>query len=150
MSDQLTPEQIQEYREAFQLFDKNGDGSVSATELGVVLRSFGMNPTDAELQDMVSDVDADGNGHIDFEEFLNLVKDLKSGGKDTDDLREAFKVFDADGNGVIDRSELRKVMSSLNEKLTEEELDAMIKEADANGDGQISFDEFKAMMGGGK
>ncbi|CAO0792951.1 unnamed protein product [Mucor circinelloides] len=150
MSDQLTPEQIQEYREAFQLFDKNGDGSVSATELGVVLRSFGMNPTDAELQDMVSDVDADGNGHIDFEEFLNLVKDLKSGGKDTDDLREAFKVFDADGNGVIDRSELRKVMSSLNENLTEEELDAMIKEADANGDGQISFDEFKAMMGGGK
>ncbi|KAL7308702.1 hypothetical protein PS15m_011872 [Mucor circinelloides] len=150
MSDQLTPEQIQEYREAFQLFDKNGDGSVSATELGVVLRSFGMNPTDAELQDMVSDVDADGNGNIDFEEFLNLVKDLKSGGKDTDDLREAFKVFDADGNGVIDRSELRKVMSSLNENLTEEELDAMIKEADANGDGQISFDEFKAMMGGGK
>jgi len=59
-------------------------------------------------------------------------------------------VFDADGNGVIDRSELRKVMSSLNENLTEEELDAMIKEADANGDGQISFDEFKAMMGGGK
>ncbi|CAO3608359.1 unnamed protein product [Mucor fragilis] len=150
MSDQLTPEQIQEYREAFQLFDKNGDGSVSAAELGVVLRSFGMNPTDAELHDMVSDVDADGNGNIDFEEFLNLVKDLKSGGKDTDDLREAFKVFDADGNGVIDRSELRKVMSSLNENLTEEELDAMIKEADANGDGQISFDEFKAMMGGGK
>lgn len=60
------------------------------------------------------------------------------------------RVFDADGNGVIDRSELRKVMSSLNENLTEEELDAMIKEADANGDGQISFDEFKAMMGGGK
>jgi len=39
----------------------------------------------------VSDVDADGNGNIDFEEFLSLVKDLKSGGKDTDDLREAFK-----------------------------------------------------------
>lgn len=52
-SDQLTQEQITEYREAFQLFDRNGDGNISATELGVVLRSFGMNPSDAELQDMV-------------------------------------------------------------------------------------------------
>ncbi|RCI05313.1 Calmodulin-like protein 1, partial [Rhizopus stolonifer] len=52
MSDQLSQEQIVEYREAFQLFDKNGDGSISANELGVVLRSFGMNPSDAELQDM--------------------------------------------------------------------------------------------------
>lgn len=57
-------------------------------------------------------------------------------------------MFDADGNGFIDRDELRKVMSSLNESLTEEELDAMIKEADINGDGEISFEEFKAMMGG--
>ncbi|GAA5816565.1 hypothetical protein MFLAVUS_010095 [Mucor flavus] len=148
MSDQLTQEQITEYREAFQLFDKNGDGSISASELGVVLRSFGMNPSDAELQDMVNDVDADNNGHIDFEEFLSLVKTLKSENDDTDDLQEAFKVFDADGNGVIDRNELHKVMSSLNETLTEQELDAMIREADINGDGQISFEEFKAMMGG--
>ncbi|KAI8088533.1 hypothetical protein BDF21DRAFT_413444 [Thamnidium elegans] len=148
MSDQLTQEQITEYREAFQLFDKNGDGSISASELGVVLRSFGMNPSDAELQDMVNDVDADNNGHIDFEEFLSLVKTLKSESDDTDDLQEAFKVFDADGNGVIDRDELHKVMSSLNETLTDHELDAMIREADINGDGQISFEEFKAMMGG--
>lgn len=56
-------------------------------------------------------------------------------------------MFDVDGNGLIDRDELRKVMSSLNETLSEEELDAMIKEADANGDGQISFEEFKTMMG---
>lgn len=59
-----------------------------------------------------------------------------------------IRVFDADGNGVIDREELHKVMSSLNETLTEQELDAMIQEADINGDGKISFEEFKAMMGG--
>lgn len=57
------------------------------------------------------------------------------------------RVFDVDGNGLIDREELRKVMSSLNESLSEEELDAMIKEADINGDGLISFEEFKIMMG---
>lgn len=58
-----------------------------------------------------------------------------------------FRVFDSNGNGFIDREELRKVMQSLNESLSEEELDAMIKEADKNGDGQISFEEFKVMMG---
>lgn len=59
-----------------------------------------------------------------------------------------IRVFDADGNGVIDRSELQKVMSSLNENLSEAELDAMIQEADIDGNGTISFEEFKAMMSG--
>jgi calmodulin len=63
------------------------------------------------------------------------------------EINFTIRVFDVDGNGLIDREELRKVMASLNESLSEEELDAMIKEADINGDGQISFDEFKIMMG---
>lgn len=53
-ADQLTAEEIAEYKEAFQLFDTDGDGSITAIELGTVLRKFGMNPSDAELQDMVS------------------------------------------------------------------------------------------------
>lgn len=54
-ADQLTEEQISEYREAFQLFDRDGDGTITAAELGVVLRSFGMNPDESELNDMVRD-----------------------------------------------------------------------------------------------
>lgn len=57
------------------------------------------------------------------------------------------RVFDADGNGLIDREELKRVMASLNEELSEEDLSAMINEADTDKDGQISFEEFKAMMG---
>lgn len=56
-------------------------------------------------------------------------------------------MFDADGNGLIDREELKRVMASLNEELSEEDLSAMINEADTDKDGQISFEEFKAMMG---
>merc|ERR550525_2281992 len=89
-------------------------------------------PTEAELQDMINEVDADGNGTIDFPEFLSLMARKM---KDTDteeELIEAFKVFDRDGNGFISAAELRHVMTNLGEKLTDEEVDEMIREADVD------------------
>jgi len=150
MADQLTEEQIAEFKEAFSLFDKDGDGTITTKELGTVMRSLGQNPTEAELQDMINEVDADGNGTIDFPEFLSLMARKM---KDTDteeELIEAFKVFDRDGNGFISAAELRHVMTNLGEKLTDEEVDEMIREADVDGDGQINYEEFvKMMMTGG-
>merc|ERR1712164_62009 len=91
-------------------------------------------------------VDADGNGTIDFPEFLSLMARKM---KDTDteeELIEAFKVFDRDGNGFISAAELRHLMTNLGEKLTDEEVDEMIREADVDGDGQINYEEFVKMM----
>ncbi|KAJ1963562.1 hypothetical protein GGI12_001975, partial [Dipsacomyces acuminosporus] len=65
-SDKFNEAQISEYREAFSLFDKDGDGTITAKELGTVMRSVGQNPSEAELQDMINEVDTDGNGTIDF------------------------------------------------------------------------------------
>ena len=82
-------------------------GTITTKELGTVMRSLGQNPTEAELQDMINEVDADGNGTIDFTEFLALMARKM---KDTDteeELREAFKVFDRDNNGFISASEVR-------------------------------------------
>ena len=132
MADNLTEEQIAEFKEAFSLFDKDGDGTITTKELGTVMRSLGQNPTEAELQDMINEVDADGNGTIDFPEFLSLMARKM---KDTDteeELVEAFKVFDRDGNGLISAAELRHVMTNLGEKLTDEEVDEMIREADVD------------------
>jgi calmodulin len=138
----LTEEQIAEFREAFSLFDKDGDGTISTRELGTVMRSLGQNPTEAELQDMINEVDADGSGTIDFPEFLVMMARKMRDTDSEEELREAFRVFDKDGNGFISASELRRIMTNLGEKLSDAEVDEMIREADSTGDGQIDYDEF--------
>ncbi|XP_021900998.1 calmodulin-7-like isoform X1 [Carica papaya] len=150
MADQLTDDQISEFKEAFSLFDKDGDGCITTKELGTVMRSLGQNPTEAELQDMINEVDADGNGTIDFPEFLNLMARKMKDTDSEEELKEAFRVFDKDQNGFISAAELRHVMTNLGEKLTDEEVDEMIREADVDGDGQINYEEFvKVMMANG-
>ena len=73
MADQLTEEQIAEFKEAFSLSDKNSNGTITTNELGTVMRLLGQNPTMAELQDMIKEADLDGNGTIDFPEFLAMM-----------------------------------------------------------------------------
>ncbi|KAH7522233.1 hypothetical protein FEM48_Zijuj07G0116600 [Ziziphus jujuba var. spinosa] len=162
MADVLSEEQIVEFKEAFCLFDKDGDGEfpdkssilgcITVEELATVIRSLDQNPTEEELQGMISEVDVDGNGTIEFAEFLNLMaKKMKVHiyvyiDIFTQELREAFKVFDKDQNGYISASELRHVMINLGEKLTDEEVEQMIREADLDGDGQVNYDEFVKLM----
>ncbi|CAG8739483.1 22704_t:CDS:2, partial [Dentiscutata erythropus] len=146
MDVQLSEEQLAEFKEAFELFDKDHDGSITVRDLGSVMKSLGYTPTDVELQDMINEVDLDHNGTIDINEFLNMMNRKM---KDTDaeeELKEAFKVFDKDSNGLISAAELKSVMSSIGEKLTDEEIDEMIHEADVDGDGQINYEEFVKMM----
>ncbi|MBN3298475.1 CALM protein, partial [Amia calva] len=129
-----------EFKEAFSLFDKDGDGTITTKELGTVMRSLGQNPTEAELQDMINEVDADGNGTIDFPEFLTMMARKMKDTDSEEEIREAFRVFDKDGNGYISAAELRHVMTNLGEKLTDEEVDEMIREADIDGDGQVNYE----------
>ncbi|CAM4510651.1 unnamed protein product [Lepidochelys kempii] len=146
MAGQLAEEQIAEFKEAFSLFDKDGDGSITTGELGTVMWSLGQNPTEAELQDMVGELDTDGSGTVDFPEFLSLMARKMRDMDSEEEIREAFWVFDEDGIGYISAAELRHVMTNLGEKLTDEEVDEMIKEADADGNGQVNYEEFVRMM----
>ena len=81
-----------------------------------------------------------GNGTIDFPEFLAMMARQVREADTEEEIREAFKVFDKDGNGFISAAELRHVMTNLGEKLTDEEVDEMIREADIDGDGQINYE----------
>ena len=144
MEDQLTEEQIGFFKEAFNLFDKDGNGFINTDELASLLRSLGQNNTEAELQEIISEVDIDGNGSIDFPEFLTIMaRKMKENNNKDEEIHEIFKVFDKEGNGFISVAELSHVMISLGEEITEEEVKEMIKEADIDGDGQVSYEDFK-------
>lgn len=146
MTDKFTEEQIAEFREAFQIFDKDHDGMILTKELGTVMRGLGQNPSDNEIAQMILDVDENGDGTIDFKEFLGLIAEkLKTSGN-KQELLEAFKLIDKDGIGALPAYEFRYLMSTSGEDIEEEEIDEMIKEADLDGDGTIDFDEFIRMM----
>ncbi|KAM5561537.1 calmodulin-like protein 11 [Rosa sericea] len=117
--DVLSEEQIAEFQEAFCLFDKDGDGCITIEELATAIKSVDQNPTAEELQNMISEVDIDGNGTIEFGEFLNVM---------------------------VTKMKLRNVMINLGERLTDEEVEQMIREADLDGDGLVNYEEFVRMM----
>ncbi|KAH9515331.1 hypothetical protein Btru_014179 [Bulinus truncatus] len=146
MAEGLNEDQIKELKEAFSLFDKNGDGYITTSELGTVMKSLNQNPSESELEDMINEVDTDGSGTIDFSEFQRMMSRKLRETDTEEELKQAFRVFDDNENGFITAEELRKVMANLGEKLTEEEVNEMIREADMDGDGQINYEEFVKLM----
>ncbi|XP_046979549.1 calmodulin-like isoform X2 [Schistocerca americana] len=148
----VTRSQMKEFREAFRLFDKDGDGSITQDELGRVMRSLGQFAREEELQQMLHEVDIDGDGNVSFEEFVEIVSNMGATAERTADqeekeLRDAFRVFDKHNRGYISASDLRAVLQCLGEDLSEEEIEDMIKEVDVDGDGRIDFYEFVHALG---
>jgi calmodulin len=140
----LSLDQILGYREAFSIVDSNKDGKITIDELSVSMKNLGHNPTQDELQGIFNLIDADHNGTIDFSEFLTLVHMFNN--PHSEEIDESFKDLDVDGDGYITADELRHVVGKLGEMLTVEEANALIRTADENGDGRISYREFVKML----
>lgn len=135
-----------ELKEAFQIFDKDNDGFITIKELATVMRSLGQNPTDAELQEILKEYDRDDSGTIDFKEFLALMEKKIRDSKLEEELIEAFKVFDRDGNGTLSPQELKAVMAVVGEELSDQDIEELVKQADLDNDGNVSYEEFVILM----
>jgi Ca2+-binding EF-hand superfamily protein len=147
-------------KKIFDTFDKNGDGFITKLELKESLKNIRITVTDIEVEEIVARVDENGDGLIDFEEFVTLCEGFeKAGGgefyrpvgvhddDDDEDLREAFDVFDKDKDGLICVEELDLVLCSLGlGKMKIDDCREMIRKVDVDGDGMVNFDEFKLMM----
>ncbi|KAM7000515.1 uncharacterized protein cetn4 [Tautogolabrus adspersus] len=143
---ELTEEQKQEIKEAFDLFDTDGSGTIDVKELKVAMRALGFEPKKEEIKKMIADIDKEGSGTIDFSAFLSMMT-LKMGEKDSkEEILKAFRLFDDDGTGKISFKNLKRVAKELGENLTDEELQEMIDEADRDGDGEVNEQEFLTIM----
>nr|XP_014342351.1 PREDICTED: troponin C, skeletal muscle isoform X1 [Latimeria chalumnae] len=141
----LSEEMIAEFKAAFDMFDADGGGDISTKELGTVMKILGQNPSREELDAIIEEVDEDGSGTIDFEEFLvMMVSQMKeeAKGKSEEELSQFFRVFDKNADGYIDAEELGEIIRSSGEAVTDEELEELMKDGDKNNDGKIDFEEF--------
>lgn len=131
------------WREVFRIFDKDNNGKVSATEVGMLLRGLELNPTQAEIQDIIRKIDKNGSGHIEWEEFSAFMGHLKrTASQEMEEMTRAFMIFDHNRDGKIDVNELCRIVTSMGEKLSLDEANMMISVADINKDGKIDYAEF--------
>lgn len=118
---------------------------MDADELMPVMKALGCHPDKHELDKLINEIDEDGSGEIDFQEFLTLMdKKLQEPSSD-EELRQAFKVFDVNGDN-ISADELKQVLDQYGHNLSLEEYEEMIQEVDMTGKGEINYEDFKLLM----
>ncbi|KAJ1917871.1 myosin II light chain [Mycoemilia scoparia] len=139
-----TTQQMEEYKEAFTLFDRTGNGMVPLSSVGTLLRALGQNPTESELDELLRDFSSDS---IDFDTFLKIL--LRPNGFDSainetsfNEFIQAFQVFDRDGNGFITSGELRYILTSLGDKLKDTEIDELLKTLGLHNEERIKYEDF--------
>ena len=145
---ELEVNQIKQLRSIFSRFDMDSDCSLTLLELAALLRSLGLKPSGDQIHSLLANIDSNGNGSVEFDELVSaIMPDMNEEILiNQQQLLEVFRSFDRDRNGYITAVELAGAMAKMGQPLTYRELTDMIREADTNGDGVISFNEFSSIM----
>merc|ERR1711963_353874 len=115
--------------------------------MGTIMRALGQNPIEAELQDIINEMNLDGSGTLDFQEFLTLMTRKMRNADVEAEIGQVFRTFDKDGDQIISPLELQSAMQELGETLSDGEVNEMMREADGgSGDGKITFQRFLSLM----
>eukprot|EP00802_Teleaulax_amphioxeia_P011180 Tamp_11210.p2 GENE.Tamp_11210~~Tamp_11210.p2 ORF type:complete len:216 (-),score=49.12 Tamp_11210:71-718(-) len=142
----LSDEQMQEIREAFDLFDTDGSGFVDVRELKIAMRALGFDVKKSEVREMVAEITKPDAESVDYDEFVQLMT-VKMASRDSKhEILKVFKLFDDDHTGKISFSNLKRVIHMVGERLTDDEIQEMIDEADRDGDGELGEEEFYRVM----
>lgn len=131
-------------RQVFDKFDANKDGKISQQEYKAILRALGKTNTFGEVPKIFQIADLDGDGFINFKEFVEMHK--KGGGVKTIDIQNAFRTFDLNGDGKISAEEVSEVLKRLGERCNLEDCRRMVRAVDTDGDSMVDMDEFMTMM----
>uniref|UniRef100_A0A7S1KPD7 EF-hand domain-containing protein n=1 Tax=Percolomonas cosmopolitus TaxID=63605 RepID=A0A7S1KPD7_9EUKA len=144
---QLSASQMQQYKEAFIIFDKKHQGTISKYDLPTIMRGLGKNPTESEVDEIINEYCNEASQYVDFPTFCLCMQHPVRDVDTEDEVLEAFKVFDQDGNGLISVEALKKCMLQLGESLKEEELNEMLRTVRIDQNGMLNYvDLTKTMM----
>ncbi|WFD30331.1 Calcium-binding component of the spindle pole body (SPB) half-bridge [Malassezia sp. CBS 17886] len=143
---ELTDDQREEIREAFDLFDTDKDGAIDYHELKVAMRALGFDLKKPEVLKLLRENDASGSGLMEWEDFQRIMVERIGARDPLEEIQRAFSLFDDDGTGKISLRNLKRVAKELGENLDDEELQAMIDEFDLDQDGEIDEREFVQIM----
>ncbi|WAR19340.1 CALM-like protein [Mya arenaria] len=144
----LTEQQIIDLKDAFAAFDKNNDGLLNFPEVKDMLVSIGRDPRSCRVNEVLKEVDTDGDGAINFAEFLNFIarEQLAEGPEEQSELQQMFAMFDRNRDGRITHAEMKRALAETGQNVPDSEIESMIREADDNCDGKVSYKEFVATM----
>eukprot|EP00834_Sanchytrium_tribonematis_P002824 NODE_95_length_21511_cov_0.501168.p13 type:complete len:195 gc:universal NODE_95_length_21511_cov_0.501168:1140-556(-) len=142
----FTEEEIQRLYKRFQKLDQNGNGLIEKSEFESI-PSIKSNPLASRLIEIF---DSDGNGEVDFQEFVRGLNVFSAHGKRDEKIKFLFQVYDIDKDGKISNGELFSVLkmmvgNNLNGEQLQQIVDKTIMESDKDKDGQISFEEFRQL-----
>ncbi|CAI9786654.1 unnamed protein product [Fraxinus pennsylvanica] len=132
--------------EAFRSFDSDNDGSINAQELGGLMGSLGYNPSEQEINTLMQEANTNRDGLLSISEFLDMnTKDLGLGGL-KDILKRAFEELEFQGEDLVTGEDLYEVVGNIGTDLSQEECQDIIASMDGDGDGVISFEDFKLII----
>merc|ERR1712087_210207 len=138
----LSVDEVEEMKEAFDLFDNDNSGAISVNELTSAMKSLGFDVKHAVVYNMVADLDSDGSGEIEFGEFLEVMCAKITDKNTLEEIDRVFKLFDKDGNGTLEADDLSRVCKELGEEMSEEDVREVIQRADLDGDGVVGLQDF--------
>lgn len=146
--DQLTEEEIAEFREIFSLVDKDGGGTISKDELGELMDTLGIDTSPEDIDYMIAEIDQDGTGEIDFEEFVTVMSRKVNATYTSVQVKSAFKLFEAGGPvGYVKSETLKKALCTYgSEKLTEEQANDLVNQLEADPQGMINYEVYVDML----
>jgi len=137
----LTEGQLTAFKDAFALFDKQGQGYIPYSDFGALFRSVGQNPTEAEVQEIVQTEDTAGTQHFDLDKFLRICEGPRFKDPMKEELLlEAFRTFDKEGKGLMTIAQLRYMLQCLGERLPDDEADEFVEFADKEKTGEINYE----------
>ncbi|KAH9719870.1 calcium-dependent protein kinase 10 [Citrus sinensis] len=145
IAEHLSVEEVEVIRDMFKLMDTDSDGKVSYEELKAGLRKVGSQLAEPEMKMLMEVADVDGNGVLDYGEFVAVTIHLQKMEND-EHFRRAFMFFDKDGSGYIESDELREALADESGETENDVLNDIMREVDTDKDGRISYEEFVAMM----